>query len=274
MERNTQRRLYTNIVSDSPDPQYPPDAYAPNGVLWWKLQTHPGTQHPFGDERKIAAWLAVNFDEGATFTIRDLRAALGEATVPHNAEHLNRRFRELRHDGWVMPSKKDDRTLPIGVYRLERRGWHPGLGERPKRGNVSQGTRRRVFERDGRRCVICGVGSGEPYPGEPEVRAVLTIGHRVPRERRDGSSDPNNLQAECKRCNEPVRQEVSSSEELVALIPDVRRLKTQELTVLLNWLQCGQRTRSRVDEVYDRARRLSAGERDELTARVRNILGG
>jgi hypothetical protein len=47
----------------------------------------------------------------------------------------------------------------------------------------------------------------------------------------------------------------------------------QELTVLLNWLERGQRMRSRVDEVYDRARRLSASERDELVAKVGAMLG-
>lgn len=56
-------------------------------------------------------------------------------------------------------------------------------------------------------------------------------------------------------------------------MPDVRRLKMQELTVLLNWLERGQRMRSRVDEVYDRARRLPASERDELVAKVGAMLG-
>src|SRR4051812_23288321 len=65
-------------------------------------------------------------------------------------------------DGGI-PSNADDRTLPVGTYRLEKKGWHPGLGEREKEDGISNGKRRRVIERDGRRCVVCGVGSGEPY---------------------------------------------------------------------------------------------------------------
>ena len=37
---------------------YPSFAYAPNGELWWKLTRTPGKQTAYGDERKIAAYLA------------------------------------------------------------------------------------------------------------------------------------------------------------------------------------------------------------------------
>src|SRR5690606_1956272 len=205
-------------------PAYPPEAYSPDGVLWWELRYWPGTRRRFGDEQKTAAWLAFNVTEGETFTMRTLRQALGEdPDTPNSAEHLNRRLRNLRPDGWVVPSNKDDRTLPVGTYRLERKGWHPGLGPRPKREGISDSKRRRVFDRDSSRCVICGVGRGEPYPDKPETKAVLTVGHRVPREL-GGSTDLDNLQTECKRCNEPVRQEMGVPETLSALLPEVRRL--------------------------------------------------
>ncbi|WP_090774197.1 HNH endonuclease signature motif containing protein [Nonomuraea maritima] len=202
----------------------------------------------------------------------DLRQALGE-DAPNNAEHLNRRLRNLRPDGWDVPTNKDDRTLPVGTYRLDAKGWHPALGPRPKRDAVSAGQRRRVFDRDDRRCVVCGVGNGEPYPGEPNSRAALTVGHRIPREL-GGSTELDNLQTECKRCNEPVRQELGLPETLAELLPDVRRLRTQELRTLLSWLQAKHRIRNRVDTVYDRARQLSATEHEQLVRTLHDMLHG
>ncbi|SNS47911.1 hypothetical protein SAMN05216276_101058 [Streptosporangium subroseum] len=251
---------------------YPPQAYAPSGELWWRLKFAPGTRRTFGDEQKLAAWLTFNVEEWGTFTMGDLRRALGE-DVPNNAEHLNRRLRNLRPDGWRIPSNADDRTLPVGTYRLEVKGWHPGLGPRPKSDAVSDGDRRRVFDRDDRRCVVCGVASQEPYPDESNAKAVLTIGHRIARNL-GGSVELDNLQTECKRCNEPVRNELGIPETLAALLPEVRRFRKQDLETLLSWLQAKQRIRNRVDTAYDRTRRLSATEREELVQTLRDIVQG
>jgi hypothetical protein len=261
------------VTQGSGNEDYPPEAYAPNGILWWKLKKYPGKRN-YGGERKIAAYLAFNVKIGGTFTMANLRAAIGEDDVPDKAEHLNRRFRRLRQDGWEMPTNKDDASLPVGTYRLDRIGWHPGLGqERPQADNVSQATIRRVLERDGRRCVVCGVGSGEPYPNEPGTRAVLTAGHRKSRDSLGSSKDLNNLQAECKHCNETVREELRDPETLDDLIRDVRRLKSAEKQRLLQWMDLGYRTRDLLDEVHDRARALSPSERNELVERLQGMLG-
>lgn len=82
--------------------------------------------------------MAFNLEIGDHFTIRLLRQALGSAVVPNDQEHLNRRFRELRSDGWTVPSSKDDRTLTPGTYRLEVKGWDPSQGARPRRNTVSE----------------------------------------------------------------------------------------------------------------------------------------
>lgn len=256
------------------DAPYPPDAYAPNGILWWKLLTEPGKKRRYGAERKLAAWLAYNLDVGDTFTLRDLREAIGDDGQANDDEHLNRRLRNLRPDGWILPSNNDDKSLPIGVYRVDQKGWHPGLGKRDVRDDISAGMRRRVLERDGRRCVICGVGQGEPYPGEPASKAVLTIGHRVARELGGSSKDINNLQAECKRCNEPVREELGNPETLDDVMLDLKRLRREELQRLLSWIDHGYRTRDRLDVLFDRYRALSAGERVDLAEEVRRRLGG
>jgi hypothetical protein len=230
----------------------------------------PGTRQKFGQEKRLAAWLWFTADIGDHFTMKDARAALGE-DAPESAEHLNRRLRNLRPDDWVITSYKDDRTLPADTYRLDAKGTRVWLSERNARSAVSQATRRLVFDRDGSRCQVCGVGDGEEYPGEPGTKARMTIGHRVPQER-GGSDDPDNLRTECARCNEPLRHEAEDPENYDEVFAVVRRLKNEELRSLLTWLQAKQRTRSRLDEVYDRARKLSASEQERMIETLRQMI--
>jgi 5-methylcytosine-specific restriction endonuclease McrA len=255
---------------------YPPEAYAPDGTLWWRLKTHPGKRTRYGDELKLMAWLTFNKHVGDTATMPELRAALGDEVVPNSAEHLNRRLRALRHrDGWIIFSKNDDGNLPVGVYRIERKGWHPGRGtSRGPSNAVSKNMRRRVFERDGSRCVVCGVAGGEPYPSEPNAKATLTVGHIVPGALGGSSKDINNLRTECKRCNEPVRHELRPPETLEQVLPDIQKLKNSEQQRLLSWFDHGYRTRDKLDQVYDRARQLSPDDKEELKARLRRWVGG
>lgn len=102
--------------------QYPPEAYATNGKLWWTLTAWPDRKGRFGGERKIAAWLAFNKKPGGRFTLPELRAALGDGVKIDDAEHLNRRLRKLREDGWVVPSGKHDPSVGASGYRLEKIG--------------------------------------------------------------------------------------------------------------------------------------------------------
>ncbi|MFF2676818.1 HNH endonuclease [Arthrobacter koreensis] len=255
-------------------PQYPDLAYAPNNVLWWKLQKHVDKNIDFGAELKLASWLAFNVNVGDTVTMRELRKALGDA-IPNDDEHLNRRLRELRkRDGWEILSNKDDGRLAVGEYRITKQGWHPGLGtQRAKSKGISASVRRRVLERD-ERCTVCGVGPGEAYPDLPSTRAVMTIGHIVPSDRGGSSSDLNNLRVECKICNEPVRQEIRVPERLEEILPDVRKLKKAEAQKLMSWLSAGQRSRDSLDELYDRSRKLGPVERNVLVNRLRVKIAG
>lgn len=250
-------------------PQYPDAAYAPNNVLWWKLQKHVGKNLDFGAELKLASWLAFNVNVGDTVTMRELRKALGDV-IPNDDEHLNRRLRELRkRDGWEILSNKDDGRLAVGAYRITKQGWHPGAGTpRAKSRGISAAVRRRVLERD-ERCTVCGMGPGETYPDMANTRAVMTIGHIVPSDRGGSSSDLNNLRVECKICNEPVRQEIRVPETLEEILPDVRKLKKAEAQKLMSWLSAGQRTRDSLDELYDRSRRLGSEQRSVLEDKLR-----
>ena len=243
---------------------FSPGAYAPNGDLWWQIEYAPGTKRPFGGEQKLAAWLFWNVDEGMTFTMREMRDS-----IESSAEHLNRRLRKLREYGWVIPSYQDDRTLEVEQYRLVKKGWQPGDGPRPKTsGTVSQRVRGIVFKRDGSRCTVCGVGVGESYPNEPDSKAVMTIGHRIP-QALGGGDNLDNLRTECSRCNEPQREDTGVPETFDEVYAQVRRLPKNDLQTLLGWLRGQQRGRSTLDTAYDRARALGHDERlrliDELT---------
>ena len=143
----------------------------------------PGKRQKFGGEKRLAAWLQFEREVGETFTMKDLRAALGAEGVPDNAEHLNRRLRELRKDDWEITSYQDDRSLPPDTYRLDAKGTRVWLGERNPRNTVSLAIRTMVIRRDGGRCKICGIGSNEPYHHEPGTNAVMTVGHITPQER-------------------------------------------------------------------------------------------
>ncbi len=269
---------YKYLMFDPEHEDYPKEAFAEEGRsgqlrLWWELEVAPGKRkQSFGAEQKLAAWMAFNLDIGDRFNIRMLREALGSEVVPNEQERLNRRFRELRKDDWEVPSNKDDRTLPSATYRLDAKGWHPALGARPPRNVVSERTRRQVLDRDGWRCVVCGIGGNEPYP-DGFGTAYLTAGHIRPRAAQGDSSDLNNLRAECKRCNEPVRNEMRVPETVAEILPSVRNLNKPELQRLSDWLDLGHRTRDRLDDLYDRARMMGFDDREDLKARVRRLLG-
>lgn len=95
--------------------------------------------------------------------------------------------------------------LLIRVTKFTERGWRkvgegvqgarvvPNPKIRKKRGhrNVSPGLRKRVYDRDGWRCVECG----------SDNKALLTVDHRIPWSR-GGRTTYENLQTMCKPCNQ------------------------------------------------------------------------
>ncbi len=129
-------------------------------IAWWKLRVAPGTNRRFGGEKRLAAYLYFNVPVGGTFTMRQLREALGEEDTPEQAEHLNRRLRNLKPQGWRFTSYKDQYGQAMDEYVLQEKGNKLWLGETTKRSNISAALKRQVYERDHNRCVICGVGAG------------------------------------------------------------------------------------------------------------------
>lgn len=82
-------------MSAEPVDEYPPEAFAPDGTAWWELERHPGRNLEYGAEVKNCAWLAFDRPAGSTFTMRDIRAALGSG-VANDDVHLNRQLRSTR----------------------------------------------------------------------------------------------------------------------------------------------------------------------------------
>jgi 5-methylcytosine-specific restriction endonuclease McrA len=243
---------------------------APCGTPWWGITVQPGTRKkPFGQERRLAAWLWFNKEIGDIFTMNELRDALGSDIVG-KSEHLNRRLRTLRSVGWVIPSYKDDGSLGTDEYRLETKGaryWLDEDRQAHKRFTPSARVRRDVIDRDGGRCVVCGIAARESYPGEPDSKARLTIGHRVPQERlraRGSADEIDNWRTECARCNEPVRDEAPDPLTYDEVLAQVRPLSRGNKQTLLSWLKRAERTRSQLDRVYDLARVLPHNEQEEL----------
>jgi 5-methylcytosine-specific restriction endonuclease McrA len=254
---------------------YPPGAHSPSREPWWQLRIWPSKKKAkFGGQPKIAAWLMFNTKVGGIFTLKRLREALGDDGEPNDDEHLNRRLRKLRDYGWTVHSSRDDANLKHDQYRLAVAGKPIWLGKAQfTKKTVSNKIRRQIFDRDGHRCVICGVGAGESYPGEPGKKATLTVGHFVGDSLR-GPNDPANLRTECSRCNEPAKEEAARSESAEEIWPKVRSLARVEKARLLQWMDKGQRDRDNVDRLFDQYRGLPPAQRDEIRAKLIQAVKG
>ncbi|MCF3937177.1 HNH endonuclease [Gordonia tangerina] len=251
----------------------PDDPIAPDRRPWWKPRKRLDMNREMSGQHLIAAYLWHNRKIGEVFTMRELRVAIGEDGKPNDDEHLNRRLRALKDQGWLFSSYKSREGQNVEDYILDAKGARTWLGEKvAKRDAVSAKTRREVFERDGNRCVICGRGAGEPYDeDQPEVTARLTIGHRVAGARlADASAD--NLRTECARCNEPVNDSPPDPETYRAVMAEVRRLPSAERRRLLEWIDAGWRLPTKTDQIWDRVRRLAVSEKKHVAEELRNGL--
>ncbi|WP_081610288.1 HNH endonuclease [Corynebacterium doosanense] len=222
---------------------YPVEVYHPGaGKLWWELTKEDGVAGAWGVKPRMASWLRWNVGIGERFTTRQLREALGS-----DHEHFQRRQRELRDWGWKYLSSNEEPALGEDCI-LEKYGWWPGESTKAPQTAISGKVRRLVFERDGGRCVLCGRAGGEPY--EDGSVAVLTAGHVVPNAL-GGRSTLDNLRTECGRCNETARADTGSVADPGAVTQSVKALKKSERLELLEWIRRGQRSRTRLDHVYD-----------------------
>lgn len=82
------------------------------------------------------------------------------------------------------------------MAKQKAKGVHkpPGKGQSASV-RLARNRRRRVYKRDGYRCVDCGLHRDELPPG-----VALTLDHIIPRSK-GGSNKMSNLQTMCRPCN-------------------------------------------------------------------------
>ncbi|UGT66115.1 HNH endonuclease [Nocardia gipuzkoensis] len=197
--------------------------------------------------RRVAAFIA-GVGEGNRFTKMELFNA-----VPGVAQ-ADRRMRDLREMGWQIDNYKVNPNLSPDQYLLRKIGVRIDLGEKPPvtvRRTVTGPKRRRILERDGRACQICGIAAGEAFPDEPARTATLTIGHLIPRER-GGSDNDGNLRAECQRCNDEARDVTTNPPDPDEVFTAARNVKggLKTKTELYRWMLAGRREIGNVERVF------------------------
>lgn len=245
----------------SPRDHYPIEAQNSIGELWWQ-STRRGES---GLRPRIASWVQWNKEEGETFTTNEIRKALNA-----NAEQFQRRQRELRNWGWAFDSYQDDPSLDVGEYRLRRKGWWPGSSDpKPKANEISAATRRSLFDRDGSRCVICGYAAGEFYEDGTPVH--LTAGHIIASSH-GGSSNLDNLQTECSRCNETVRADTGTAIDSAAAWESIKKLNKAEKVELYTWIQHRKRIRSKLDHAFDLYRSCTPAGKTEIEKSLKSFV--
>jgi len=220
--------------------------------------------------RRAAHWLATEVGVGNKFRKADLRRVIGDR------EQVDRRMRDLRQKfGWVILNYRDRPDLAPEEHLLVSVGdrvWEGGF-RAPRGDAVSAAVRRHVFDRDGNRCVVCGIAAGEEYPTLPGVRARLTLGHLVPKGRK-GWNDPDNFRTECAICNEPARHLTDAPVDIGLLKARTRELSRADKRRLAEWVRNERRAFPEVERLWIQWRQLPAAHRDEVRQLLEELTGG
>ena len=211
----------------------------------------------------VAAFIA-QVGEGNKFGKLEMLAA-----VP-NVAQADRRMRDLREIGWVIDNYKVNPDLRPDEYLVRAIGTRIDLGEKaqPSRKTVSGPKRRRILERDGSACQVCGIAAGAEFSDIPGRRAMLSIGHIIP-VIRGGDNNDDNLRAECQRCNDESRDLSSdppSMEEILAQVSHIGGRKDKK--ELFQWMQAGRRTVSDKEHLFARWASLPISQRLEVMGKL------
>ena len=205
-----------------------------------------------GTRVRVALWLASEVGVGESFTKAELRDAFP------GVEQVDRRMRDLRAEGWVIATYREDRSLASDELRLVKVGgavWERGYRSKASASGISDKQRQEIFAADGFVCVHCGVGGGEPYPDDPVRTAKLTIARAQPTE--DGSP---RLATVCDRCHLRGGEEVSAD----ALTSAIEDLDVESRERLRGWIARGARSRDPLDELWAAYRRLPSADRAHI----------
>jgi len=130
-----------------------------------------------------------------------------------------RRVRELRdEDGMRILSHNDREGLKPNEYILESLTPRQVIAR-----GISGRQRRRILDRDGSTCQICGAAAGEESGCEPGKKCRLQIDHTVPISQ-GGSDDEHNLRAVCVWYNKDKGNlKMPTSREAISVLTMIRR---------------------------------------------------
>lgn len=118
-----------------------------------------------GSLQDAATWLLREVGVGGVFTKVQLRAAFPEVT------QIDRRVRDLRAQGWVIHTRRQDPSLGQEEMRLVEVGdRRRGPSER-----ITPKQRRAALLATAHSCLACGAVASAPYPDARDVRVQLKV---------------------------------------------------------------------------------------------------
>ena len=95
----------------------------------------------------------------------------------------------------------------------------------------------------------------------------MTVGHRIPNQRL-GTATLDNVQTECARCNETIRNLLEDPETFDSLKPLLDALSQDELRELNSWISDGKRRLSNLDLAYSKYHALNELGREQANAYI------
>lgn len=141
-----------------------------------------------GARDKIRSFLEANV--GKVVKTQQIRKIAG-------VSEYARRLRELRdEEGMQIRSHIDRHDLKPGEYILESLERVPSLGR-----GISPQLRNEILERNGFTCQLCGAGTGDQDPFNPNRKIRLHIDHVIPLSQ-GGTNEKENLRVLCSACNQ------------------------------------------------------------------------
>ncbi len=209
-----------------------------------------------GARVRVALWLHSEVGAGGTFTKSQLREAFP------SVEQIDRRMRDLRPEGWVIATYREDRSLAVDELRLVEEGgpvWQRGYRSRASAA-VTDKERQAVFAADNYACAYCGITGGESFPDDALRTAKLTVARIAPL---DGG--PTKLLTACDRCHVAVRDDPPGRDDLLAQVNALNEAQRQRLR---EWVMQGARTQSPEEQLWARYRRSPRDERLALEERL------
>lgn len=217
----------------------------------WKTSTR-------GARVRVALWLHSEVGANGVFTKAQLRTAFP------SIEQIDRRMRDLRAEGWVIATYREDASLAPDELRLVQLGgavWDPSYKSKVQ-STLSDKERQNIFAADGYMCVHCGISGGETYVDDPLRTAKLTVSRVASA---DGES--TQLATSCDRCHVASRGDAVADD----LGPAVQALSDEQRTRLLQWIRSGTRSTTSEERVWARYRRLPQAARLEVQRQLEDL---